>query len=84
MEVDRVLDVVIGAGILVAALGGNRDLNVGGVADQVGGVVGAGHERDLVTLEGTRAGAGHGFLVADLQGGLGDGAGDRGAHVDGA
>ena len=84
MEVDRVLDVVIGAGVIVAALGGNRDLNVGGVADQVGRVVGTGHERDLVTREGARAGAGHGFLVADLQRGLGDGAGDRGAHVDGA
>ena len=84
VEVDRVLDVVIGAGILVAALGGNRDLHVGGVADQVGRVVGASHKRDLVTLEGARAGAGHGFLVADLQRGLGDGAGDRGTHVDGA
>ena len=83
VEVDRVLDVVIGAGVLVAALGGHRDLHVGGVADQVGGVVGTGHERDLITLEGARAGAGHGFLVADLQRCLGDGAGDRGAHVDG-
>ena len=80
VEVDRVLDVVIGARVLVAPLSGNSDVDVRAVADQVGGNVGAGHERDLVTREG--AGAGHGLLVGDLEGRRGHGPGDRGAHVD--
>ena len=80
VEVDRVLDVVIGARVLVAPLSGNSDVDVRAVADQVGGNVGASHERDLVTREG--AGAGHGLLVGDLEGRRGHGPGDRGAHVD--
>ena len=82
VEVDCVLDVVIGARVLVAALGGHGDVDVRAVADQVGGSVGAGHERDLVTREGAGASAGHGLLVGDLEGRRGHGAGDRGAHVD--
>ena len=82
VEVDHVLDVVIGARVLVATLSGNSDVDVRAVADQVGGNVGAGHKRDLVTREGAGAGAGHGLLVGDLEGRRGHGPGDRGAHVD--
>ena len=83
VEVDGVLHVVVGARVLVAALSADGHVDVGGVGHQVRGRVGAGDEGDLVILEGTGSGGAHRFLVSDLQGGVGDGAGDRGAHVEG-
>ena len=82
VEVHGVGDVVIGALVLVAALGAERHRGEGVCRVEGRRVVGACDERDVVAREGAGSLAGDGLLVHDRQGRLGDGAGDGGAHVD--